>query len=44
MDEADGVTVLEIPDTDDVGLFPRRSDEPFVIVILVVVARHLLLL
>ena len=44
MDEADGVAVLEVPSTDHAGLFPRRSDEPFVIVILVVVACHLLLL
>ena len=44
MDEADGVAVLEVPDIGSVGRFPRLGDDPFVIVVLVVVARHLLLL
>jgi len=44
VDEADGVAVLEVLGIDSVGFFPRWSDEPFVIVVLVVVTRHLLLL
>lgn len=44
MDEADGVAVPEVPDIGNVGLLPRCGDDPFVIVVLVVVARHLLLL
>jgi len=43
MDEANGVAVLEVLDVDGVRRFPRWSDDPLVIVVLVVVACHLLL-